>query len=310
MQNSVQTRLISYALELGFQDVGFSVAGRLDEEADRLEQWLSKGHQGNMAYLENHFDKRTDPTLLVPGAKTVISLSYNYHNPDRQTDPEAPKISSYAYGRDYHKVVKKKLKLLFEFLQEIAGRPVEGRYFTDSAPVMESTWAARAGIGWKGKHTLLITPQKGSYFFLAEMIVDYDFEPGKAIRDHCGTCTRCIDACPTEAISPGGYMLDGSKCISYLTIELRDAIPEDYKNKLKGWMFGCDICQQVCPWNRFAVRHNEQDFEPHPDLLGLSKQDWKDLTEESFNEILQRTPVSRVKYEGLKRNIAFWVEGK
>lgn len=305
MHNTIQTRLIHYAHELGFQNIGFSQAGRLDTAAERLEAWLRGGHAGNMSYLENNFDKRVDPTQLVPGAKTVISLSYNYYNPDKQADPDAPKISMYAFGRDYHKVVKKKLKLLFEYLQQIADKPVEGRYFTDSAPVMESNWAAQAGLGWKGKHTLLITPQVGSYFFLAEMIVDYDFEPTHAIKDHCGTCTRCIDACPTDAISKQGYILDGSRCISYLTIELRDNIPEEYKDKLEGWMFGCDICQQVCPWNRFAKRHNEPDFEPHKDLLQMTKNDWQDLSEDIFNEILQRTPVSRVKYEGLKRNIRF-----
>ena len=302
--NSLQNKISTFAKELGFQSIGFAHAQKLESEAHRLEKWLDNGHHGKMRYMENHFDKRVDPTLLVPGAKTVISLSYNYHHPSKQNDPLAPKIATYAYGRDYHKVVKKKLKLLFEYLQSIAGK-IEGRYFVDSAPVMEREWAARAGIGWIGKNTLLLTPGTGSYFFLAEMIVDLEMVPNLPIKDHCGTCTRCIDSCPTEAISPKGYLLDASKCISYLTIELREDIPLQFKGKMEGWIFGCDICQDVCPWNRFSKKHNEEDFEPHPELLHLTKKDWEALSEESYNQILQKTPVSRIKFSGLKRNIAF-----
>ena len=286
--NSLQNKISTFAKELGFQSIGFAHAQKLESEAHRLEKWLDNGHHGKMRYMENHFDKRVDPTLLVPGAKTVISLSYNYHHPSKQNDPLAPKIATYAYGRDYHKVVKKKLKLLFEYLQSIAGK-IEGRYFVDSAPVMEREWAARAGIGWIGKNTLLLTPGTGSYFFLAEMIVDLEMVPNLPIKDHCGTCTRCIDSCPTEAISPKGYLLDASKCISYLTIELREDIPLEFKGKMEGWIFGCDICQDVCPWNRFSKKHNEEDFEPHPELLHLTKKDWEALSEESYNQILQKT---------------------
>lgn len=292
------------AIELGFSSIGFSKARRLDQEADRLEQWLGKGLHGKMAYMENHFDMRVDPTKLVEGSKTVISLSYNYYNPEVQSDPSAPKISMYAYGRDYHRVVKKKLKLLFNYIKEAFG-DVQGRCFVDSAPVLERDWAKLSGIGWVGKHTLLINPKQGSYFFLAEIILDLELEPSESIKDHCGTCTRCIDACPTEAISPQGYLLDASKCISYLTIELRDQIPVEFEDKMQGWAYGCDICQDVCPWNRFAKRHTESEFEPHPDLLNMHKQEWDEITEEVFNNVLKHTPMSRVKHEGLKRNISF-----
>lgn len=292
------------AVELGFSSVGFAKARRLNEEADKLEGWLSKGYHGKMGYMENHFEMRVDPTKLVDGAKTVISLSYNYYNPDKQSDQDSPKISMYAYGRDYHKVVKKKLKTLFNYITEQFGE-IQGRCFVDSAPVLERDWAKISGIGWVGKHTLLIHPKQGSYFFLAEIILDLELEPTDSIKDHCGTCTRCIEACPTDAISPEGYVLDGSKCISYLTIELRDNIPEEYKDKMEGWVYGCDICQDVCPWNRFSKRHNEQEFDSHPDLLGMKQKDWEEITEEVFNTVLKHTPMSRVKYEGLKRNIEF-----
>lgn len=292
------------AIELGFSSIGFATARRLDDEAQKLETWLSKGHHGTMSYMENYFDMRVDPTKLVDGAKTVISLSYNYYNPDKQSDPEAPKISMYAYGRDYHKVVKKKLKTLYNYIKEQWGE-IPGRCFVDSAPILERDWAKLSGLGWVGKHTLLVNPKQGSYFFLAEIILDLELESTTSIKDHCGTCTRCIDACPTDAISPEGYILDGSKCISFLTIELRDNIPEEYKDKMKGWAYGCDICQDVCPWNRFAKRHNEMEFESHPDLIGMKQRDWEEITEEVFNTMLKHTPMSRVKYEGLKRNIRF-----
>jgi len=292
------------ALDLGFSHIGIAKAEQMDEEARRLEAWLNQGHHGKMSYMANHFDKRIDPRKLVEGAKSVISLTYNYHNETEQTDPEAPKISQYAYGKDYHFVVKNKLKNLLTYIREEVGE-VNGRCFVDSAPVLERDWAKRSGVGWVGKHTLLIHPKVGSYFFLAELIIDLDLTTDNPIRDHCGTCTRCIDACPTEAISPEGYVMDGSKCISYLTIELKDAIPTEFEDKMEGWMFGCDICQQVCPWNRFARPHNEPEFEPHPDLLDMTKQDWVEITEEVFRKVFKKSAVKRTKYAGLKRNIDF-----
>ena len=292
------------AQRLGFDFVGFARAEKLDDEARKLEQWLHRGAHGRMAYMENHFDMRIDPTLLVPGAKTVICLSFNYHNPDKQTDPEAPKISQYAYGQDYHHVVKDKLKTLLATMNERIGE-VNGRCFVDSAPVLEREWARRAGLGWNGRHTLTIHPKKGSWFFLAEIICDLPLVYDDPIRDHCGTCRRCIDACPTQAIAPEGYFLDATKCISYLTIELRDAIPTAFAGKTDNWMFGCDVCQEVCPWNRFATRHTEPDFEPHPDLLNMTRRDWIELTEEVFSKVFKKSAVKRTKYAGLQRSIRF-----
>lgn len=292
------------AQRLGFDFVGFARAEKLDDEARKLEQWLRKGAHGQMAYMENHFDMRIDPTLLVPGAKTVICLSFNYHNPDKQTDPEAPKISQYAYGQDYHHVVKDKLKSLLATMNEQIGE-VNGRCFVDSAPVLEREWARRAGLGWNGRHTLTIHPKKGSWFFLAEIICDLPLVYDDPVRDHCGTCRRCIDACPTQAIAPEGYFLDASKCISYLTIELRDAIPAEFEGKTDNWMFGCDVCQEVCPWNRFATRHAEPAFEPHPDLLDMTRRDWTELTEEVFGKVFRKSAVKRTKFVGLQRNIRF-----
>jgi epoxyqueuosine reductase len=305
MQLQRHTELIrTEAQRLGFAFTGFARAQRLDEAALRLEQWLNRQAHGTMAYMENHFDLRIDPTQLVPGAKTVICLAYNYHNPEKQTDPEAPKISEYAYGADYHFVIKEKLRELLHFMQEKFGA-VNGRCFVDSAPVLEREWAQRAGLGWNGRHTLTIHPKKGSYFFLAEIICDLELQYDDPIRDHCGTCRRCIDACPTEAISPQGYFLDANKCISYLTIELKEAIPDDFKGKMDNWMFGCDVCQDVCPWNRFATRHEEPAFEPHPDLLQMTRRDWLELTEETFGRVFKKSAVKRAKYAGLKRNIGF-----
>lgn len=292
------------AQRLGFDTIGFAKAEFMDEEARRLEMWLQQGLHGTMQYMENHFDLRVDPTKLVVGAKSVICLTYNYYTEQEQIDTEAPKISKYAYGKDYHFVIKEKLKELLHFIRENIGE-VNGRCFVDSAPVLERDWASRAGTGWMGKNTLLIHPKKGSYFFLAELIIDLELEYTHPMRDYCGTCTRCIDACPTEAISPQGYLVDGSKCISYFTIELKEAIPEDYKDKFENWMFGCDICQEVCPWNRFSKPHTEPAFEPHPDLLQMKKQDWLDLTEEVFQKVFKDSAVKRTKFAGLKRNIAF-----
>jgi epoxyqueuosine reductase len=292
------------ALELGFLDIGISKAVFMDKEAQHLEEWLNKGYQGTMSYMENHFDKRVDPRLLVPDAQSVISLSYNYYNPAKQTDSTAPKLSMYAYGEDYHKVVKDKLFLLVDDIRSQIGE-INGRCFVDSAPVLERNWAQRSGLGWIGKNTLLLSKKKGSYFFLAEIISDLELDYDTPVTDHCGTCTKCIDACPTEAISPNGYILDGSKCISYLTIERKEDIPKEYQDKMEGWMFGCDICQDVCPWNRFSIAHNEKAFHPKEDLLHMKKKEWIDITEEVFNRLFVDSPVKRTKYKGLRRNIDF-----
>ena len=292
------------ARDLGFTSVGIAKAEFMEEEAKRLTEWLNQGYHGSMSYMENHFDKRTDPTLLVPGAKSIIMLTYNYHTEKKQQDPLAPKISSYAYGRDYHKVIKKKLKVFMSILREKIG-DIDGRCFVDSAPVMERDWAARAGVGWVGKNTLLIHPKHGSYFFLAEMILDLELEYDDPIKDYCGTCTACIDACPTDAISSDGYVLDGSKCISYLTIELKDDIPSSFEGAMDNWMYGCDICQQVCPWNRFSSPHEEPQFEPKESLLSMSQEDWVEITEDVFDNLFIGSAVKRTKFQGLKRNISF-----
>ncbi len=292
----------------GFAFVGISKAERMEPEAKRLEEWLNQGMHGKMGYMENHFDKRVDPTLLVPGAKSVISLMYNYYPEKTQTDDKAPKISRYAQGKDYHHVVKYKLKTLLFDLEEKLGHPVDGRCFVDSAPVLERDWARRSGLGWVGKNTLLIHPKKGSYYFLAEIILDQEFEYDGPIKDFCGTCTKCIEACPTDAIAEDGYVVDGSKCISYFTIELKDEIPSEMKGKFENWMFGCDICQEVCPWNRFSSPHQEPEFLPHPDLLTMNKRDWEEISEDVFRKVFKGSAVKRTKYSGLTRNINFLKE--
>lgn len=290
--------------ELGFFFCGISKADFLTEEAPRLEEWLKKGNHGKMEYMENHFDKRLDPRLLVDNAKSVVSLLLNYYTSEKQTDPEAPKISKYAYGEDYHFVIKDKLKELFEFIQEEIGE-VGGRVFVDSAPVMDKVWAKKSGLGWIGKNSNLIHPKSGSFFFIAELILDLELIPDGPVKDYCGTCTRCIDACPTDAIVKP-YVVDGSKCISYLTIELKDHIlPSEFKGKMDNWMFGCDICQDVCPWNRFSKPHSESRFNPHDQLLKMSKADWDDISEELFRELFKNSAVKRTKLVGLKRNIKF-----
>ena len=298
------TKLIrEEAQRLGFEYTGISKAEQLDKEARLLEKWLNNNYHGKMSYMANHFDKRIDPRKLVPNSKSVVTLLYNYHNPEKQSDSTAPKISQYAYGKDYHYVIKHKLKSLLQFIQDEIGE-VDGRCFVDSAPVMERTWAERSGTGWIGKNSLLINKQSGSYFFLAELIIDLELEYDSPIKDYCGTCTRCIDACPTDAII-GDKVIDGSKCISYLTIELKEALPTEFQGKMDNWMFGCDVCQEVCPWNRFSKRHNEPAFEPHPDLLNLTKNDWEEITEEVFRKVFKKSAVKRTKYAGLKRNIEF-----
>ncbi len=305
MSKAKYTSLITQeANRLGFDFIGFAKAEKLEAEAKRLEQWLNQGMQGKMGYMANHFEKRIDPTKLVPGAKTVVTLTYNHFSDQKQEDITAPKISKYAYGKDYHFVLKNKLKTLLNFIHTEIGA-VAGRCFVDSAPVLERDWAKKTGAGWIGKNTLLINPKKGSYFFLAELIIDLELVYNHPIKDYCGRCTRCIDACPTEAISPKGYVVDGSKCISYFTIELKEAIPEEYKGKFDNWMFGCDVCQEVCPWNRFATTHNEPEFNPHPNLLTMKKEEWEEITADVFREIFRKSPVKRTKYSGLKRNIAF-----
>jgi len=304
----VKQLITQKARDLGFFHIGFSRAEFLEEEAPRLEQWLSKNYHGEMSYMANHFDKRLDPRLLVDDAKTVISLLFNYYTDQKQKDPEAPKISQYAYGEDYHHVIKDKLKELIAFIQEEIGE-VNGRGFVDSAPVMDKAWAKKAGLGWIGKNANLITREQGSFFFIADLIIDLEIEADGPITDFCGTCTRCIDACPTDAIVQP-YLVDGSKCISYLTIELKDELlPREFAGKMDNWMFGCDICQDVCPWNRFSVLHNEERFQPTPQLLDLSKNDWHNLQEEGFQVLFQRSAVKRTKYQGLKRNITF-LKGK
>lgn len=292
------------AAELGFLQCAVAVAEPMDLEARRLENWLNQGMHGTMRWMEHHFDLRIDPTKLMPGAKSVICLAYNYFHPDRQSDAYAPKISMYAYGEDYHRVLRSKLKTLLQWIRTEYGS-VEGRMFTDSGPVMERDWARRAGLGWTGKHTLLLRPSVGSYFFLSELIVDIAFEPDMPIRDHCGTCTRCIKACPTGAIAEGGYLLDSRKCISYLTIEHKEAIPESFTNQMEGWAFGCDICQQVCPWNRFATPHQEMRFVPHEALLGWTQSNWLDMTRETFAEMFHHSPLRRPGYDKLMDNIRF-----
>lgn len=260
--------------------------------------------QGEMRYMENHFDKRLDPRLLVDGAKSVISIGLNYFTDGQQADPSGPKISKYAFGTDYHQVIKDKLKQLLHFIHENIGE-VNGRAFVDSAPVLDKAWAKKAGLGWMGKNTNLINKKLGSFFFLAELIIDLELEYDIApTADHCGTCTKCIDACPTEAIV-APYIVDGSRCISYLTIELKNEIPQEFKGKMDNWMFGCDVCQDVCPWNKFSVLHTESAFKPHPELLGLTKKDWDEITEDVFQKVFKNSAVKRTKFGGLKRNIEF-----
>ncbi|MCF6213044.1 MAG: tRNA epoxyqueuosine(34) reductase QueG [Flavobacteriaceae bacterium] len=291
------------AQKLGFDQCGIAQADFLSAEAPKLESWLKNNYHGEMHYMQNHFDKRLDPRLLVEGAKSVISLTYNYYPSELQRQ-DTYKISKYAYGEDYHFVIKNKLKTLLNRIQEEIGL-VNGRAFVDSAPVLERTWAKKAGLGWTGKHSLLISKKKGSFFFLAQLIIDlplaYD-TPYKT--EHCGSCTKCIDACPTQAILPNNTV-DGSRCISYFTIELKNDIPNSQKGKLDNWIFGCDICQDVCPWNRFSTAHNEPLFKPQNELLNFSKSDWEEITQEVFQRLFKKSAVKRTKYSGVLRNIKF-----
>jgi epoxyqueuosine reductase len=300
---SKHTQIIKQeAKRLGFDFCGISKADYLEEEAPKLEAWLKAGMHGKMEYMENHFDKRLNPTLLVEGAKSVVSLLYNYY-PEQTQNTEAPKISKYAYGYDYHEVIKEKLKEFLNTLKEKIG-DVNGRAFVDSAPVLDKAWAKKSGLGWIGKNANLINKQNGSFFFIAELIIDLDLEYDGPIQDYCGTCTKCIDACPTEALVEP-FVVDGSKCISYLTIELKDAIPSEFKNKMDNWAFGCDVCQDVCPWNRFSTPHHEAQFNNKTGLLNLSTDEWHEMTEETFNKVFKHSAVKRTKYKGLKRNLEF-----
>ncbi len=290
------------AKRLGFLSCGISKAGFLEEEAPRLERWLKNKSHGQMTYMENNFDKRLNPTLLVEDSKSVVSLLLNYY-PSEFQEEDTFKISKYAYGEDYHFVIKDKLKELLFSIQSNIGE-VSGRAFTDSAPVLDKAWAAKSGLGWTGKNSNLLTQKVGSFYFIAELIIDLELEYDSAVTDHCGSCTSCIDACPTDAIeSP--YIVNGSKCISYFTIELKDAIPQDVKGKFEDWIFGCDICQDVCPWNRFSKPHNQPLFNPHPKLLDFSKKEWNEITQETFREVFKDSAVKRTKLAGLTRNISF-----
>jgi len=304
MNTTKNSQLIKQeAFRIGFDFCGISKADFLEEEAPLLEQWLKNGMHGNMHYMENYFDKRLDPRKLVDGAKSVVSLLLNYYTDKKQEDEAAPKISIYAFGKDYHFVIKEKLKALLHFIHENVGE-VNGRVFVDSAPVLDRAWAKKSGMGWIGKNTNLINPKSGSYFFIAELILDLELKPDARMQDYCGTCSRCIDACPTDAIVKP-YIVDGSKCISYFTIELKEEIPSEMKGKFENWAFGCDICQDVCPWNRFSKPHHEKDFEPKKEILQMKESEWKELTEDLFKKRFKDSALKRAGFKGLKRNIDF-----
>lgn len=303
MANQNHLLIKSEAKRLGFDYVGISKADFLEEEAPRLESWLNKQMHGQMSYMADHFDKRLDPRILVPGARSVISLLLNYFPSQEQQNDTSPRISKYAYGKDYHLVIKEKLNMLLEFIRDEIGQ-VEGRVFVDSAPVLDKAWAKKSGLGWIGKNSNLINKESGSFYFIAELIIDLELEADGPIKDYCGTCTKCIDACPTDAIIEP-YVVDGSKCISYFTIELKENIPAEMKGKFQNWMFGCDICQDVCPWNSFSKPHQEPQFKASTELMGMSGKDWEEMTEETFKRVFKDSAVKRTKFSGLKRNIEF-----
>lgn len=297
--------LKSTAKRLGFDFCGIAKAEFLEAEAPRLEEWLNRNYQGQMGYLANHFEKRLDPTKLVDGAKTVVSLIYNYFPKEKLSEGKSDiKLAKYAYGTDYHEVIREKLTEFLESLREEIGE-INGRSFVDSAPVMERQWAQKAGLGWQGKNSLLLNKEMGSFFFLAELILDLEATPDLPLaKDYCGTCTACIDACPTDAIVQPG-VVDGSRCISYLTIELKEAIPDEFAGKMENWVFGCDICQDVCPWNRFSKPNSEPVFQPNSELSGFSNRDWIEMTEETFKRVFAKSAVKRTKFQGIKRNVDF-----
>jgi epoxyqueuosine reductase len=297
-----------FSKQLGFDYCGIAKAQRLDEDANRLEQWLNKSMHASMQYMENHFELRVDPTKLVPGAKSVITLMMNYYASAKQNE-QAPKISKYAYGEDYHEVIRERLKKLMQWVKENIGE-INGRGFVDSAPVLERSWAVKSGLGWVGKNGNLISKQSGSFFFIATLICDLELEYDPPFgKDYCGTCTKCIDSCPTDAILPN-KVVDGSKCISYFTIELKDAlIDENMKGKFDSWMFGCDVCQDVCPWNRFSKPTFEKKFAPIPEILNLTTQEWEEMSEETFKLIFKNSPLKRSKFALIKRNLRFLKTG-
>ena len=298
----------SEALSVGFLSCGISKAEFLSEEATKLENWLKLGFNGEMSYMERNFDKRLDPRLLVPGCKSVISLLFNYYTKKKPKKDHEPKISSYAYGKDYHLVVKDKLRELLLRIKNLVG-DVNGRVFVDSAPVMDRVWAKKSGLGWIGKNTNLISKKTGSFFFIAELILDLELEYDHPTTDHCGSCTACIDSCPTNALATP-YQIDATKCISYATIELKNNIPDSFKDNMRGWIFGCDICQDVCPWNRFSKNHNEPSFKDKKNITDMSKSQWEDLTREVFDEVFKDSPIQRTGYNGIKRNIDFAFSNK
>ena len=298
----------SEALSVGFLSCGISKAEFLSEEATKLENWLKLGFNGEMSYMERNFDKRLDPRLLVPGCKSVISLLFNYYTKKKPKKDHEPKISSYAYGKDYHLVVKDKLRELLLRIKNLVG-DVNGRVFVDSAPVMDRVWAKKSGLGWIGKNTNLISKKTGSFFFIAELILDLELEYDHPTTDHCGSCTACIDSCPTNALATP-YQIDATKCISYATIELKNNIPDSFKDNMRGWIFGCDICQDVCPWNRFSKNHNEPSFKDKKNITDMSKSQWEDLTKDVFDEVFKDSPIQRTGYNGIKRNIDFAFSNK
>lgn len=305
MSITKHTQLIKhFSKQLGFDFCGIAKAEKLDDDARRLEQWLNKGMHGSMQYMQNHFELRVDPKKLVPGAKSVITLMLNYY-PSATQNEKSPKISKYAYGNDYHEIIRSKLKELMLLIQQSIGN-IHGRGFVDSAPVLERSWAVKSGLGWVGKNGNLISKQNGSFFFIATIICDLELEyDAPFTNDYCGTCTKCIDTCPTNAILPD-KVVDGSKCISYFTIELKDAlIDESMKGKFQNWMFGCDICQDVCPWNRFSKSTNETGFIPIPEILNLTTQQWEEMSEETFKQIFKNSPLKRTKFAGIERNLKF-----
>lgn len=304
MTRTKSEKIKAKALELGFLSCGISEADFLSDEKDALQKWLQQGMHGEMSYMERNQEMRLDPRLIFEGARSVISVLLNYYPQKEQQDAEAPVLSKYAYGKDYHFVLKEKLNLLLKYIQEEIA-PCNGRPFVDSAPVLDKAWAAKAGLGWIGKHSNLISVEHGSFFFIGELIVDLPLEPDqKTVRDHCGTCTRCIDACPTQAIVAPG-IVDARRCISYQTIELRGELDDKLKDQFKNRVFGCDICQDVCPWNLKSEPHQEPDFEPHPQLLELTRKEWMDMDHALFNELFRKSAVKRTKYDGLKRNLRF-----
>ncbi len=304
ISQAYQQTIKDKAFELGFSDIGFATIEPIQTDEARLKQWLNNGYQAGMAYMNNHFEKRVNPALLVEGAQSIISVLLNYKPREEQHDKEAPKLARYAYGKDYHYVIKDKLQILFDFIKDDIYPSLEGRVFTDSAPVLDRAWAAKAGLGWIGKNTNLIHKKLGSYVLIGELISNLPVRPGAPIKEACGGCQRCIDACPTNAlVAP--YQLDANKCISYLTIEHRDELPDTLKKQFNNWAFGCDICQEACPWNWKARPTKEESFEPHPDLLALTKEDWHNLDEDRFRELFRKSAVKRTKYAGLKRNLKF-----